>query len=341
MFRPLLLPLLSCLAFGGPADDAWKALSELDAGPQQKPKSPAELPGIVVAHLAQQERAAREFLREYGDDPRTFEARLRLARVLQFQRDVRDQPIATPEIDALLREAEKLATKEQRPDVEFARLSYTMRAMREPKPAQRQQLLDAARAFQARHPHDRRVAPLFAEVATLFDLDIKTKRALLATAQAHAHDEELKARITDDLRRIDLLGQPVPLRFEPVRGEAIDVVDFRGKAVVLVFFAAWSQPAIDALGVLQKAASTLPKDQVQFVGVSLDTKREPLEALATEQKIDWPVICDSKGWESPLVRGLGINALPTVWILDRAGRLHSLNGLVNTGAQVKDALARK
>jgi hypothetical protein len=85
----------------------------------------------------------------------------------------------------------------------------------------------------------------------------------------------------------------------------------------------------------------LPKDKVQFVGVSLDTKREPLEALATEQKIDWPVICDSKGWESPLVRNLGINALPTVWILDRAGRLHSLNGLVNTAAQVKDALTRK
>jgi peroxiredoxin len=341
MFRPLLLLLFPWITCAEPADDAWKALTELDAGPKEKPKSPADLPGIVVAHLGQQERAAREYLRDYGDDPRAFEARLRLARVLQFQRDVRDQPIATPEIDALLREAEKLATKEQRPEVEFARLSYTMRSMREPKPAQRQQLLDAARAFQARHPHDRRVAPLFAEVATLFDLDIKTKRALLATAQAHAHDEELKARITDDLRRTDLLGQLVPLRFEPVRGEVIDVADYRGKVVVLVFFAAWSQPAIDALGVLQKAAPTLPKDQVQFVGVSLDTKREPLEALATEQKIDWPVICDSKGWESPLVRGLGINALPTVWILDRAGRLHSLNGLVSTGAQVKDALSRK
>jgi peroxiredoxin len=341
MFRPLPLLLLPVFALAGPADEAWKALTELDAGPRQQPKTPAELPGIVVAHLARQEQAARGFLRDFADDPRAFEARLRLARVLQFQRDVRDENVQTPEIDALLREAEKLATREQRPEVEFARLSYTMRAMREPTPRQREQLLDAARAFQARHPHDRRVGPLFAEVATLFDLDIKTKRALLHTAQTHAQDEELKARITDDLRRIDLLGQPVPLRFEPVVGEAIDLAQHRGKAVVLVFFAAWSQPSIDALSTLRKAAAALPGEQVQFIGVSLDTQREPLEALAAEQKIDWPVICDGRGWESPLVRGLGINALPTVWVLDREGRLRSLNGLVNTAAQVKVALARK
>jgi peroxiredoxin len=341
MFRYFLPILLPGLALAGPADDAWQALTELDAGPRQKPKTPAELPGIVVAHLAQQEQAARNFLRDFADDSRAFEARLRLARVLQFQRDVRDENVRAPEIEALLREAERLATKEQRPEVEFARLSYTMRAMREPSAKEREQLLDAARAFHARHPHDRRVAPLFAEVATLFDLDIKTKRALLLTAQTHARDEELKARIADDLRRIDLLGQPVPLRFAPERGAVIDLADHHGKAVVLVFFAAWSQPSIDALGALRQATAALPKEQVQFLGVSLDTKREPLEALALEQKIDWPVICDGQGWASPLVRGLGINALPTVWVLDRAGRLRSLNGLVNTAAQVKDALARR
>ena len=51
--------------------------------------------------------------------------------------------------------------------------------------------------------------------------------------------------------------------------------------------------------------------------------------------LTWPVAFDGKGWESPLVRGLGINALPTVWLLDARGRLRSLNALENTVAQIR------
>ena len=38
-----------------------------------------------------------------------------------------------------------------------------------------------------------------------------------------------------------------------------------------------------------------------------------------------PVAFDGKGWESPLVRSLGINSLPTLWIVDRKGNLRALN----------------
>ena len=93
---------------------------------------------------------------------------------------------------------------------------------------------------------------------------------------------------------------------------------------------------------LQKTLSDLPENQVQIVGVSLDRNREPLERLVTEQKIEWPIICDGKGWESPIVRSLGINSLPTSWLLDREGKLRSLNAMISTLTQVKEiAAARK
>ena len=31
------------------------------------------------------------------------------------------------------------------------------------------------------------------------------------------------------------------------------------------------------------------------------------------------------GWNGPVVRALGINALPTVWVVDKAGVLRTLN----------------
>jgi len=326
---------------GGPVDDDWKALVALDSGPEHPPKTVAEARKVMKEHFAKQEQAGRDFLRRHAKDPRAFEARLRLARVLQLESDMRDAKIASPEIDSLIREAEKMARPEQRADAEFARLSYTMRTVRDSGPQQRQRLLDAARVFQAAHPTDRRLPSLLAEIATLFDSQPKTKHSLLVAAQQRAEDEDLKARIADDLRRVEMVGQTVSLRFEPPEGDPVDVADYKGKAVVLVFFAAWSPPALEAVLSLQKTLPSFPADQVQVIGVSLDTKPEPLEQFVEAQKIKWPIICDGKGWESPLVRSLGVNALPTVWLLDRGGRLKSLNVLEGTVTQLKEILLSK
>jgi peroxiredoxin len=230
---------------------------------------------------------------------------------------------------------------EQRAEVRFARISYTMRLMRTPSPQQRQQLYDMARGFEASFPEDRRVAALLAEVATRFDHDPKRKRELLLAAQSAARDEELKARLADDFKRVELLGQAINLRFEPAEGKPVDLSAYHGKVVVLVFFSCWSQPALEAIDKIEKAAAKFPADQVQIFGVSLDTKPEPLEALVRQRNIKWPIICDGKAWESPLVRRLGINALPTVWLLDRDGRLVSLDALDGLSGQVREVSARR
>jgi peroxiredoxin len=317
------------------ADDAWQEITALDAGPKETPASATQGRRIALEFLGKQETALRGFLKSFPNDPRKVEARLRLARTLQFRTDVQDQKIASPEVNLLIEEAAKLAKPEQRADVDYARLSYQMRSTREPTPQQRQRMLDAARNFQGAHPTDRRLGALLAEIATLFDLQPRTKQSLLVAAQSHATDEDLKARIADDLRRLDLLGQEIPLSFTPTEGNPVDVAAYRGKAVIVVFFAAWSPPAVEAVMKLQKSLPELPADKVQIVGVSLDRSREPLESLVISQKIEWPIICDGKGWESPLVRKLGINSLPTVWLLDREGKLKSLNAMEGTVGQVK------
>lgn len=337
--RLIFMLLAPSLLLAGTADEDWSALVALDAGPQRRPSSPAEVRTISLEHLARQESALRAFLREHPSDPHTFEAKLRLARVLQFKADVQDARITSPEIDALITEAERIAKPEQRADVRFARISYTMRSLRTPNAQQRQLLYDLAKGFKAAFPEDRRLAALLTEVATRFDHEPKRKRALLLDARLLSLDDELKARIDDDLKRLDLLGEPIALRFKPEDGDEVDLAEHRGKIVVLVFFAAWSQPSVEAIATIEKALPKWPSKDVQLFGVSLDTKPEPLEALARERKITWPVVCDRRGWESPIVRGFGINALPTVWLLDREGKLRSLDGLGGITTQVRDLLS--
>ena len=132
-----------------------------------------------------------------------------------------------------------------------------------------------------------------------------------------------------------LLGEVVPLSFTSVQGRDIKLADLRGRPVLIVFCAGASQPSVGAIANVQNTLTELPPSSVHVLGVSLDEKREALDAVLKTRALTWPVAFDGKSWESPLVRALGINAVPTVWLLDARGRLRSLNALDGTTSQVR------
>ena len=266
--------LLAATAFAGSADEDWQSVLALDAGPQTPARSGTEAQAALAAHLTAQERALRVFIAAHPDDARLFEARLRLARLFALRADIQSDDKTRAEAARMLDALEKSATPEQRADIDFTRLSQAMRRANSPSAMDRRALLDRARRFQAAHPDDRRLPQILTEVATLFDSQPATKRKLLVEAQPLAKDEETKSRIADDLRRIDLLGEPLALSGPSTDGTPIDIADYRGRVVIVSFFATWSPPSIVALDALKRAVATFPKDRVQLIGVSLDTKPE-------------------------------------------------------------------
>jgi peroxiredoxin len=326
--------LLPIAALAADAEADWKAVTDLDAGPRATPASQQEARATAIGHLAAQERALRSFLAAHPRDEHGFEAKMRLARLLQIRAGMENADALRGEARRILDELNKTATGEQRVEVDFALITYQMRLMRSPTAHDREQLLTATRRFQVEHPSDRRLPRLLAEVSHLFDADPETKRSLLLAAQAITQDADLKARIVDDLKRLDLLGKPIALRISTTQNKTIDLEESRGKVVVLVYFADWSPPSIDALTTLQRALKELPKERLQVLAISLDNKLEEATAAINKYSIAWPVGFDGKGWGSPAVRALGINTLPTVWLIDQTGILRSLNGLESTSEQV-------
>jgi peroxiredoxin len=325
----------------GNADQARQVVVALDVGPQEQAKSPEAAAQLAAAHLVRQETALRAFLVAYPQDVRGFEAQLRLARLLQIRAEFERSEKLRAESRRILDELEKTATPEQRPELDFARVARLMRGLNPSNTAQREEVLKAARQFQAAHPTDRRIAALLAEVATLFDTEPKTKQALLEDASAVATEEDLKARIADDLKRVRLLGQEVPLRFTSVQGQEVKAEDLRGKPSFVIFFANFSPPSLMALDQLQKQLADLPKGSVRVFGVCLDARPEVVTGLIKARNITWPVAHDGKSWESPLARELGINALPTVWLLDAEGHLRALNALDGAATRARQLLRER
>ena len=80
---------------------------------------------------------------------------------------------------------------------------------------------------------------------------------------------------------------------------------------------------------------------MEAIGISLDPTPEALAVTLKARNVTWPVIFDGKGWKSPLVRSLSLNALPTLWIVDRQGCLRTLNAKTESEALVRELLKEK
>ena len=325
------------LAFGS-ADEDWQKIQEMESAPRVEFHSREEARAAALGRLAEQEAALRGFARAHPEDPRSFDAFLHLAHLLSVRGDFDAKKGGSAEARKVLDALSKTAPSERTADLAFARISLAMREVRTNDAETRGALLRDAESFRKAFPMDRRVAPLFTEIATLFDDDPVRKGALLRLAEPLASDPETKGRIADDLKRVAQFGHRVDLRAE---GSRFDVAQYRGKVVVICWFADWSPPAMLAVKGVRDGVAGFSREQVQPLGISLDQDRTVLAKNVADLKLDWPIAFDGKGWDSPLVRGPGINALPTVWVLDRQGRLRTLNVRSNLESIIERLLREK
>ena len=328
------------------ADQVWQSILQQAAGPGTRFHNQEEALAAAHKHLEAQEDLLRKFLRTYPDDPRSYSARIRLSGVLVAKSRMLNRSSSAAEAQKILTDLESDSDTPPpvKADAGFARVSQAMEGNvgRSVDEATRDALLKIVRQFDVTYPDDRRTAGLLTEVATLYDALPAQKKGLLEEAAGRAKDELLLSRIDDDLKRLSLLGKPLDLRLLPWQGgPAITLADARGRVEVLIFWASWSMPALQALAQLKEVAAEFQGQPVDFYGVSLDEDRTALGSTIKAADLRWPVHCDGRAWQGELVRSLGINALPTVWVLDRRGRLVTLNARNDAAAIIRSAVTAK
>ena len=324
------------------ADAAWQTILTQSTGPGLRYSSQEEALKAASQHLAKQEIDLRGFQRNYPTDSRHYSAEIRLADVLAAEGRLKhDNTEVEGERLLLTLEADPATPMLVKADAGFARVSQDMEAAAgHLDTSTRDKLLAIIRQFDVNYPGDRRTGNLLTEIATLYDNEPDRKKALLEEALARTKDENVRQRIGDDLKRIGLLGKPLPLRLQSWEGGAtIDLALRRGRVQVVLFWSSYSLPALNELAALQQVATHFEGQPVDFLTVSVDENRKALAETIKVASLKWPTSYDGKGWKGELVRSLGINAIPTVWVLDREGRLLTLNARGDEDQTIRAALA--
>ncbi len=124
--------------------------------------------------------------------------------------------------------------------------------------------------------------------------------------------------------RLNSVGKTIRFSGKNLSGSRIDLAKYRGRVVLIQYWATWCEPALNNMPMLKKLVKKYG-GKFSVIGVSLDGRRKDLEAFLAENKLPWPQIFEPGGLDSRPANQLGILTLPTMILLDRQGKVVSRN----------------
>lgn len=168
--------------------------------------------------------------------------------------------------------------------------------------------------------------------------EYKVARQTYATLLDRFSDSpDVRRKVQGELKRLDLVGRTAPMiDARDIQGRSVKSESFRGKYVLIDFWATWCGPCVAELPRLQAAYQTYHNKGLEIVGISLDESREAVVDFVKARKVPWTQIHDA-ATSGELVRAFGLSAIPATYLIDPEGTIIRLD---LRGQTLDDTLAR-
>jgi peroxiredoxin len=143
--------------------------------------------------------------------------------------------------------------------------------------------------------------------------------------------EDLDLQYATDLLKAGTQAPEFTLR--DIDGNTVKLSDFRGKDVVLVFWATWCPDCRGEIPQLKELYARADPAKVAFVQVSFDRKYENLCTFVKEKEVPGVHLFDPQGMkESAIGKAYGVHWIPSLYLIGPDGR-------VKLGTVVLDKIA--
>jgi len=112
---------------------------------------------------------------------------------------------------------------------------------------------------------------------------------------------------------------------QDVDGKPLSVSAYKGKVLLIDFWATWCGPCMHELPNVEKVYKAYHDKGFDIIGISLDNNKDTLTGYLKQEKIPWQQYCDGKGWKSDLGQKYGITSIPATYLLDKDGKIIGKN----------------
>jgi tetratricopeptide (TPR) repeat protein len=107
-------------------------------------------------------------------------------------------------------------------------------------------------------------------------------------------------------------------------GEDLALEKFKGKVVLLDFWASWCVPCRVDMPEVRKIWKQYGGDRFAIIGINLDSNRALFEAYMKEEGITWVQYYDGLGWGNKISRLYGVYAIPHTVVIDQEGVIKAI-----------------
>jgi len=189
--------------------------------------------------------------------------------------------------------------------------------------------------FTSKHGLDAQTVGLAAQIGTMLsdstDKDSTEVAAQLLTKLAalmkKSDDPKILAGVPEIVataRRLNLPGNFMKLSGVTDDGSEFDWKSYRGKYVLIDFWATWCGPCRAEIPNVKENLEKYGPKGFTVVGINMDGDREQYDDYMAESQLPWQNIMPDEEGNNEMAAYYGISGIPTVILVDREGKVISI-----------------
>ncbi len=138
-------------------------------------------------------------------------------------------------------------------------------------------------------------------------------------APATSSQPRSSAGVTTSIGRTPNVGDPAPdFTLKTLDGEKVSLSDFKGRPVLINFWATWCPPCRFEMPAIEKAWQQYKDDGFVVLGVNVEEPISVVQRFVENFGLSFPVLLDYKGNVSDMYR---LRAFPTSYFVGRDGKI--------------------
>jgi len=103
-----------------------------------------------------------------------------------------------------------------------------------------------------------------------------------------------------------------------VDGRQYRLSDYRGRVVIVNFWATWCPPCREEMPSLQSASEQLKKDKIDVLGINVGEDEETIFQFTANYPVKFPLLMDK---DSKVISQWPVRGLPTTFVINSRGQV--------------------